>query len=524
MTPRTRLTLGILLGVSILIVPTAVAAVQAEDPVWVAPVNAPIWDGFRPPGREYHQGVDFGAPKWVPIRAASSGTVVVRECNAHVNGTPYPCDIDGSVTVRGCGWFIDIAHPGGIITRYCHMAIAPLVELGETVTTGQRIGYVGSSGNSSAPHLHFEVHVIPKGQVLDAEPENAVNPIDFMEEHGASLGRGNDEPTPPPPAPPTPPDQPSPHEPAADLDGDGATDLAVWRPSDGQWHVLAQSEPTPLGVPGDVPVVADYDGDGRDDLAVWRRADGRWLVQTSSGAGVSDPVHGTEEDFPVPGDYDGDGKTDFAVWRPFEGAWLILRSDGTPTTPVVLGGLGDLPVVADYDGDGLDDLAVWRASDGRWLIETSSDIDLPEITLGVSGDVPVPGDYDGDGLDDYAVWRPAEAQFYVRYAVNTEAELPVAVGAPGDVPVAGDYNGDGRDDLAVWRPAEGRWLVRVAADQAVVDVMHGVVGDVPANRPLWLKDDGTAETVSDTLARRFAIALREATEAAALAQAPDRTS
>src|SRR5690606_4183830 len=133
-----------------------------------------------------------------------------------------------------------------------------------------------------------------------------------------------------------------------------------------------------------------------------RPSDGRWLIQTSSGAPVTDVVLGADGDIPAPGDYDGDGFADFAVWRPDTGEWFVRHSTGTEADaadaadPVVFGEIGDLPVVADYDGDGADDLAVWRPLDGQWLIRPSGGGTAPEMTLGAEGDVPVPGDFDGD--------------------------------------------------------------------------------------------------------------------------------
>jgi murein DD-endopeptidase MepM/ murein hydrolase activator NlpD len=62
-----------------------------------------------------------------------------------------------------------------VITRYCHLGTRPLVAVGERVTVGEIIGYVGSSGHSSGPHLHFEVH--RRG---DASPSGAVDPVAFM--------------------------------------------------------------------------------------------------------------------------------------------------------------------------------------------------------------------------------------------------------------------------------------------------------------------------------------------------------
>ncbi|GGJ89966.1 hypothetical protein GCM10010123_19720 [Pilimelia anulata] len=149
---------------------------------WIAPVKAPIVSGFRTGDRPNHQGVDLGAPRGTLIRAAAAGRVVQAICN--IDPASHGCDRDGSPTVGGCGWYVDLDHGDGVLTRYCHMAARPLVHIGQQVTAGQPLGHVGSSGNSSGPHLHFEVHV--RG---DAGPAGAVPPTEWMAAHGAPLGQ-----------------------------------------------------------------------------------------------------------------------------------------------------------------------------------------------------------------------------------------------------------------------------------------------------------------------------------------------
>jgi len=154
----------------------------ASTTEWRRPLSAKIWSGFHTKSRPDHDGVDLGAPRGTRIRAAADGTVIVAMCNASTKN----CDKDGSWKVQGCGWYVDIQHAGGVVTRYCHMVTKPYVKVGQKVSRGEVLGRVGSSGNSSGPHLHFEVHVPPKDGA-EAEP---VNPVKFYAAKGIELGVG----------------------------------------------------------------------------------------------------------------------------------------------------------------------------------------------------------------------------------------------------------------------------------------------------------------------------------------------
>jgi len=149
---------------------------------WTVPVVGAVTSGFRTSSRPGHNGVDIAVSKGTPIRAAAAGVVLVALCNAHLGSQPYSCDQDGSPSVLGCGWYIDILHAANVITRYCHLLERPFVLPGQAIAAGAIIGVSGSSGNSSGPHLHFEVHLN-----LDSTGVGATDPLAFMRQVGAPL-------------------------------------------------------------------------------------------------------------------------------------------------------------------------------------------------------------------------------------------------------------------------------------------------------------------------------------------------
>jgi murein DD-endopeptidase MepM/ murein hydrolase activator NlpD len=117
------------------------------DGTFIRPVPGPITSGYGyrtdpvTGASAFHSGIDFGSPCGTPIKAGGTGTII----SAGFNSGGY-----GNMTL--------INHGGGLSTLYGHQS-SIIVSQGQSVTQGQVIGYVGSTGKSTGCHLHFEVRV-----------------------------------------------------------------------------------------------------------------------------------------------------------------------------------------------------------------------------------------------------------------------------------------------------------------------------------------------------------------------------
>lgn len=110
------------------------AVVAGAGFVW--PTRGPIFTYFS----GYHPGIDISPPFGTPLYATQGGRVVTQQRLGY-----------------GYGWYMDIDHGNGYMSRYAHMS-SFAVGVGSVVRQGQHIGNVGSTGNSTGPHVHFEVY------------------------------------------------------------------------------------------------------------------------------------------------------------------------------------------------------------------------------------------------------------------------------------------------------------------------------------------------------------------------------
>lgn len=113
---------------------------QPSSKGFIWPVNGTVTSGFGQRWGRLHAGIDIAAPTGTPVRAAQAGIVIFAGSQG------------------GYGNLVLIAHGNGIVTAYAHLSAFGAGE-GATVSQGQTIGRVGSTGHSTGPHLHFEVRV-----------------------------------------------------------------------------------------------------------------------------------------------------------------------------------------------------------------------------------------------------------------------------------------------------------------------------------------------------------------------------
>jgi hypothetical protein len=234
----------------------------------------------------------------------------------------------------------------------------------------------------------------------------------------------------------------------------------------------------------DVPLSGDFDGDGKADLAIYRPSTGQWFVQDSN-ANYASRLLATfgqiNVDIPAPGNYAGNGTVVPGVYRPTTGQWFLYAGGaGKNITIPITFPLAATPVPGDYDNTGKDEPATY--SKGLWTIDGPAG--LHTISFGGPTDIPVPGSYDTTATYhgvEAAVWRPSTGQFFIRGPGGVSRTLQFKV---GDIPAPGDYDGIGATEAAVYRPSTGQWLVEGPNDTSPrVFSTFGGRADVPTIAP-----------------------------------------
>jgi len=295
-----------------------------------------------------------------------------------------------------------------------------------------------------------------------------------------------------------------------DFDGDGRTDIRVFRPSANGFFTLSSvnnsvSFNSFVSAGGTINTASDdYDGDGRGDLVafategtarLWR------ILQTGTNT-VREVQWGITTDQVLPADYDGDGKTDIAVYRRTNGIWYIIRSSDNQTQAEVFGlGPNDIGMVGDFDKDGKNDLTVNRGTVNgiAWFTRRSSDGMVQVVRW---GGAPAPNsdfifapaqvDVDGDGRQDHMIQRdpngaatPGAATTYFVRRSSDGQPFVLQWGLDTDARLFGDYDGDGKTDFVTRVIVDGQfvWYMYQSSNGKGGAVSFGGTGDVFAEEP-----------------------------------------
>ncbi|MDP3950873.1 VCBS repeat domain-containing M23 family metallopeptidase [Microbacterium sp.] len=304
-------------------------------------IQSKVGDGCRSDYRK-HDGIDISGQGGTPILAAYDGVIKTRAWS------------------NGYGYYVDIQHAAGYVTRYAHMVAQGSVAPGASVVRGQQIGIVGSTGNSTGAHLHFEVwrngtvfSAINDGFVcLSTVARGGRIPLVFP-----GLGTIASSPVM-----------------TADYNGDGKADL-LGIAGDSDLHFLAGNGAGGFAK-GSIITSAwgihrhlthtDLNGDGRADILVARsdgvleyyagNATGGFGAYSTPGSGWYGMLHVTSG-----ADFSGDGHQD-VLGASATGSLTLYRGNGTGALPgphtVVGSGWNTIRhmVGGDFNGDRLGDI------------------------------------------------------------------------------------------------------------------------------------------------------------------------
>jgi hypothetical protein len=298
------------------------------------------------------------------------------------------------------GLYIVIDHGNGWTTLHGHLDRSFVVP-GQRVDAGQVIALLGSSGNSTGPHLHYE-------QRQDGTDQDGVFDGTAFS-YGSWLQSKNCAEVPV----------------VGSWSGGRSSQVGVFsrKATTAVFRERRSANANTkvhLGRPTDQPITGDWNGDGRTDVGVYRTQSRRFVLAADHGM-TQALRFGRRGDVAVTGDWDGDGRTDIGVFRPATATFKLRQADGTVTSQA-FGATSSLPVTGDWDGDGRWQVGVYDPYTSTFTLAMRSG-GIRVVTYGSPGSLPAVGFWNSDARSDLGVWSLATGVFSERITPTTTATV-----------------------------------------------------------------------------------------------------